>query len=318
MQVPLLSTAVFRTQSINQSLDACGGFLFDILHLVGNFSEITLAIVSGLVTITTLSYIRDAREACQQEQGRVIDECAAFTEFADRIEYLNSGSDESQLNEPPVSLHRNSMRDQLTNVSVQGVIKLYDDTILSIPHYDTEYNEPIAENMCKELGPDVVTALGSNKTVLPSTQQALMRRSREAASARESLSEAIETELDALVDISKELAAIDRRRCQFLDHLADVDTNVIGGALDVWSQLYDLESELEAVARQRQQSLHDPPIRVNPHIADEDGEMGFYNYLHGPTNGPDYPVLAEITILINKLNEDVSDVEHKIVTSTIE
>ena len=318
MQVSLLSTAVFRTRSIEDSINACDGILCDILHLIGDFSVLILAIVSGLVTITTLSYIRDAREACQQEQGRVIDEYAAFTEFADRIECLDSCSDESHLDEPPGSLHRNSMRNQLTDVSVQRVLRSYYNTIMAVSHYDTEYNEPIAENMCKELGPDVVTALGSNKTVPPSTQQALMRRSREAASARESLSEAIETELDALVDISKKLAAIDQRRRQFLDHLADVDINVIGGAIDIWSQLQDLESELEAVARQRQQSLHDPPIRTNPRIANEDSEMGFYNYLHGPTSGPDYPVLAEVTILINKLDEDINDVEHKIATSKIE
>jgi hypothetical protein len=318
MQVSSLSTAVFRTRSIEYSIDVCDDISCDILHSVGDFSVLILAIVSGLVTITTLSYIRDAREACQQEQGRVIDEYAAFTEFADRIECLDSCSDESHLDEPPGSLHRNSMRNQLTDVSVQRVLRSYYNTIMAVSHYDTEYNEPIAENMCKELGPDVVTALRSNKTVSPSTQQALMRRSREAASARESLSEAIETELDALVDISKKLATIDQRRCQFLDHLADVDTNVIGGALDIWSQLQDLESELEAIARQRQQSLHDPPIRTNPRIANEDSEMGFYNYLHGPTSGPDYPVLAEVTILINELDEDINDVEHKIATSKIE
>lgn len=279
---------------------------------------IILTIVSGVVTIVTLSHIRDAREACQQEQSRVIDECDAFLEFASHIERLDPCSNESRLDGQIVGPHRSNMRDQLTNFSVQRVLKLYESTIMSVSHYDTEYNEPIGENMCKELGPDVVTALKSNQTVSASTQQTLMRRSHEAASARESLSEAIETELNALVDISKELSAIDRRRYQFLDHLADVDTNVIDGALDIWGQLQEVESELEAVAQKRQQSLHDPPIRVNPRITDEDDGMRFYNYLYGPTNGPDYPVLAEITILINKLNEDVSDVEHKIVTSTIE
>lgn len=64
----------------------------------------------------------------------------------------------------------------------------------------------------------------------------------------------------ALVDINKNLRPIDRRRCQFLDHLADVDTNVIGGVLDIWSQLQDFESESEAIARQRHQSLRDLPI----------------------------------------------------------
>lgn len=177
VQVFLLSTAIFWTRSIEYSIDACDCFSCDILHLVGDFSVIILAISSGLITIATLSYIRDAREACQQEQGRVIDECAAFTKFADRIEHLDSCSGKSHLDEPPVSLHRNSMCDQVTDVSVQRILRSYDDTIISVSHYDTEYNEAIAENMCKELGPDVVTALGSNKTVSPSTQQALMHRS---------------------------------------------------------------------------------------------------------------------------------------------
>jgi hypothetical protein len=289
-----------------------------MLHIVADFSVIIITIISGLSVIITLSYVRDAREACQQEQSRVADECTAFIEFADRIKYLDSNSRESYLDETPVTLHRDTTRSQMTNISIQRVLSLYNSTVMSVSHYDAEYNESAAENMCKELGPDVVTALKSNQTVLASTQQALMHRSHEAASARKSLSEAIETELDALADISKQLTAIDRRRCQFLDHLADVDANVIDGALDIWGQLQEVESELEAVAQKRQQSLHDPPIRVNPRITDEDDGMRFYNYLYGPTNGPDYPVLAEITILINKLNEDISDVEHKIATNTIE
>ena len=318
MQVRPLSIATFRTPSIGNGISTCDGFRCDMLHIVAEFSVVILAIISGLFVITSLSYVRDAREACQQEQSRVVDECTAFTEFADRIKYLDSNSRESYLDETPVALRRDTICSQITDVSVQRVLSLYDSTVMSVSHYDAEYNESVAENMCKELGPDVVTALKSNQTVSAPTQQALMRRSHKAASARESLSEAIETELDALTDINRELSAIDQRRCQFLDYLADVDTNVIDGALDIWGQLQELGSELVVVAQKRQQSLHDPPIRVNPRITDEDDGMRFYNYLYSPTNGPDYPVLAEITILINKLNEDISDVEHKIVTSTIE
>jgi len=103
MQFSLPSAAVFRAQSIDHGISTCDGFKCDILHIVADSSAIIFAIISGLFVITTLSYVRDAHEACQQEQGRVVDECTAFTEFADRIKYLDTYSRESYLDDALVA-----------------------------------------------------------------------------------------------------------------------------------------------------------------------------------------------------------------------
>lgn len=82
-----------------------------------------------------------------------------------------------------------------------------------------------------------------------------------------------------------------------MEHLAEVRTDETGAAIDVWNQLDDLETEAETAANERQQSLREPPMEIGPTISDT-GEIAFYDYLHGDTEGPRHPVLYSKTEIL--------------------
>jgi cytochrome c556 len=174
---------------------------------------------------------------------------------------------------------------------------------MSMAHYEAEYDETVLESMAAELGTDMATSLTTNGTLFSATQRALVDRANEAAAARTSLADAIETELNALCDAELELTAIDRRRRRLVHHLAEVEDDEIGAAIDVWHRLNDFETETEKVATERQRSLRNPPMRVNTAVVDT-GEMEFYDYLYGATDGPRHPVLAQIVDLTVEIRDD--------------
>ena len=184
---------------------------------------------------------------------------------------------------------------------------------MSVPHYETEYEETLSENLAAELGPDTATSLATNNTLSPAAQKALVSRSRKAVHTRDSLANAIEVELDALTDVESELSTIDRRRRHLIIHLNDINIDKTGAALDIWHQLNDLETEAEKLATERQRSLHDPPIQIDTRIVNT-GEMAFYDYLYGATEGASHPVLAQIADLASEIHDNRSCVVTQIAT----
>ena len=108
---------------------------------------------------------------------------------------------------------------------------------------------------------------------------------------------------DALSDAETELTAIDRRRRRLVQHLAEVEIDEAGAAIDVWHRLADLESEAEELATERQRSLHEPSVRADRALWDAD-EMAFYEYLYGDVDVPQHPLLSEIADLIAAVRED--------------
>jgi hypothetical protein len=195
------------------------------------------------------------------------------------------------------------VNETVTDGQLERIGDAYRGTVMSVPHYEAEYEETVPESLAAELGPDTATSLAANGTLSPPAKRTLVRRSRKAAVSRESLADAIETERDALDETLEELTAIDRRRRRLVDHLSEIDGDASGAAIDVWERLEDLESELGEIATERQRTLREPPSQVDSTI-DVSGEMAFYDYLYGPTDGPNHPVLSQIAALSATVRED--------------
>ena len=186
---------------------------------------------------------------------------------------------------------------------MQRVLSIYRDTVMSVAHYETDYDETVSESLAAELGTDMATSLAANKTLSTAAKNALVSRSRKAVDARDSLADAIEVELDALTDIESELSAIDRRRRRLISHLDEINVDKADAALDIWHRLNELETEAENVATERQRSLRTTPLQVDTRVVDTD-EMAFYDYLYRTTDIPNHPVLAQIADLTAEIHDD--------------
>ncbi|VTT88343.1 hypothetical protein DM2_1677 [Halorubrum sp. DM2] len=285
--------------------------------------EVVAAVAfGGVIALLAFAYVRDAEAACRGERRRVLDERDAFEAFADRVAEMDTvtvPTDSTPSGVPAGALGGvGSGGNGVTpgggptgsDVTLRRVLAAYDDTVLSLSHYRDEYDETATESLAAELGPDAATALATDGGLSSGAKSALVDRSRRAADARDRLAGAIDEEIAELSDRETTLSGIDRRRQRLLAHMegvrADRETDA---AIDVWNRLAELERECDELAAERQRSLDDPPLTPG---LDDDPERTFYGYLYGPTDGPRYPVLAQVAELADRIRADRDGVGKRI------
>lgn len=310
-------TVLFRVADRKTSTADCENLACDLAGVVTETSVVTGIILVGLAVLIALTYVQSARETCRHEQERVLDERDAFEEFANRVKSLDPVSAESSVafaGGPSTRNHHEMGTKNTVDPTLRQLFSIYRGTVMSVPHYEEEYDETVTESMEAELGPDATMALAANRTLSAPTQRALVARGRKATAARTTLADAIETELDALSSVTTELASIDRRRRKLVEHLAEVRFDKTGAGIEIWNQLDGLENEAETIASKRQKSLHDPPMRIDSVICGE-GEIAFYDYLYGGDEGPRHPVLSQVINLIATIREDRDLVASQITNS---
>jgi hypothetical protein len=306
MSVQAGVTSLFRVRDVEPATGGCEGPLCEFAGVVTDPGVVAGIVFVGMGALVALAYVRSASEVCRRERRRVLNEREAFEEFADRIEDVDPVSAEpstATAGGPAAMIDQARGSGTAADVSLRQVVSIYKETVMSVSHYEAEYGETVPESMAAELGPDTTTSLATNGTLLPPAQRALVDRALEAAAARTSVADAIETELDALSDADTELAAIDRRRRRLVNHLTEIEGDKTDAALDVWNRLDDLETEIEAVTTERQRRLRDSPLRIDHAVFDSD-EMGFYDYLYGSADGPRHPVLSQAADVAASFRED--------------
>ncbi|EMA58684.1 DUF7260 family protein [Halorubrum lipolyticum] len=304
---------IFRIQSAEPAATECTTLSCDLAAIASEPGAVTAVVLAGVVAFVALAYVRDAKADCRGERRRVLDERDAFEEFADRVSGLDpapASSTASSLDGPATAVRTASVvngGNGADDVRLRRVLVAYRDTVMALPHYREEYDETVPESLAAELGPDTTAALASNGTLSTGAKSALVRRSRRAVDARESLADAIDAEIDALSRYETDLSRIDRRRRRLLEHLDGVRGAGTDAAIDVWGRLDELESECDEVAGERQRALDDPPMTVEaPAEAPGDGEdrRPFHGYLYGATDGPRYPVLAQVAEIAGRIRAD--------------
>ncbi|WP_256402231.1 DUF7260 family protein [Halorubrum salinum] len=306
------SAGVFQVPSADPAVAECATLSCEVSAVATEPGAITAVVLVGLVAFLAFAYVRDATEACRSERSRVLAERDAFESFADRVSSLEPAPAESTttaFDGPVAGMH--TVDSARGDVTLRRVLAAYRDTVMSLPHYEREYDETLPESLAAELGPDTATALASDRTLSTGAQSALVRRSRQAADARSALADAIGTELDELGVAESDLTGVDRRRRRLVEHLDGIDRDPTDAAIDVWQRLDDLERECDTLAVDRQATLDDPPLRPDAAIGAE-GDRAFYEYLYGPIEGPNHPVLSQIADLGDRIRSDKDRVANRL------
>ncbi|WP_123620415.1 hypothetical protein [Halorubrum sp. CSM-61] len=317
MSVKQGATGVFRIQSAEPATAECTGLSCDIASVATEPGAVTALVLAGVVAFVALAYVRDAKANCHDERRRVLDERAAFEEFADRVSGLDpapASSTAPSFDGPTAAVRTVSAVDGRSgtgDVRLRRVLAAYRDTVMSLPHYGEEYDETVPESLAAELGPDTTAALASNGTLSSGAQTALVRRSRQAADARSSLADAIGAEIDALSQYENDLSRVDRRRRRLLEHLDGVKGDRTDAAIDVWNRLDELEDDCDEAATERQRALDDPPMTVDAPGEGAD-RRSFHEYLYGSADRPRYPVLAQIAEIVGRIRSDRDRVANRV------
>jgi hypothetical protein len=252
--------------------------------------------------------IDEARAALRVERRRAVDEREAFRTFRGRIESVSteaaptggpsatagfsggagpaSGSgaavDASGTAAPPGS-------------GLAAVRDAYAETVMSVPHYEEEYDDTYERSVAAEFGPELAYALTRSAGYHPEYEPALLDAVDAAIEERDSLVERIGVEADSLDRAGSRLAAVRRE-------IASLDAAVPDGgfgALDACrARAGVLVEDCDRIAARRQRVLaeHERELRL------DDDAPDLPAYLYQGTSAR-YPVLSAVGSIGDRLND---------------
>lgn len=265
-------------------------------ELAAVISDLWLLFVAGVlavVLLAALSNLRAAADRVREEQSRTAAERDAFRTFAKQVSDLSPNSGVA-VGESTGGTVASAVTMTEPARSLAKVREAYRETVMSVPHYDEDYGEPLVENMAFEFGEDVAASVEAGRQLSPMLQQLLVSKAQAAAAERERLIGQLERENEDLKTAQRSLAEVE-------SDLEDYDSPTLrvvdfDGLADRWDRLDELEKRCSDVVQERQRMLtsgrNDGPT---------DGPT-FLEYLYDPLS-VDYPVLADAAAVIERIED---------------
>jgi len=227
--------------------------------------------------------IKEALSRIDIEQQQIEAEIEAFHSFDRNIKALSTTS----------SVERSPGINTVCSTGCNSLKKVrtaYQDTVMAVSHYETEYNDTVTESLQAEFGVEIAVAL--TKTELFDTQlkRALLSKVAEAVQEREKLLSALAKERDSIIELQTSI----------VDISAEIDTLRLEsaeqrefGALDAYrSRLAVLKDQCEALVKTRQETIADHRRQM---VLGSDGpDIQEYLYQNFEAS---YPVLSTLASL---------------------
>ena len=251
-------------------------------HQVGVLIRSALVALSGIFgALAALSYLEDARESYLEERHRVRAEADALEAFTDRVRRLSPDGPARATPGAPTALV------QPSTTGVEPVREAYRETVMAVDHYAEDYDEPLAEHMRSEFGPDVTDAVLGGERLPPGLKRGLVAAAERCLAERETFLEDLTAERDALESAAGPLRSID-------DALDDVRAEPtiasFDDLVDRWRRLDRLETACTQVVDDRRASL----------AARDAFDLAAYLYA---SIGSPYPVVANAASLTGAIRE---------------
>lgn len=249
--------------------------------------------VSGLAvaSITSWGYLADAKSVAETERKCVVAERDAFHRFARRIESM-SASDGRQATPPLITRGGSSDIQQLREVR-----DAYRNTVMSVPHYEEEYDESLRENLAAEFDDRVATALADGRQFSPLLKNTVFVQAASAKRSREKLSEALEDELVSLRNARNRLREHEQVLERTMKPREELHQKSMSTLIEYEKILHREEGRCEELLTDRQQEIH----RENRSFS-RSSKPGIQQYLYDSLDVT-YPVLAAGTERIRRIRE---------------
>lgn len=276
--------------------------------------------------------IRAARSALRVERRRVVDEREAFRAFRGRV---SSIPDESGRSDPangaglggPGATSALGGTGGAFGGATDGRVGLggaatpagsglvavrdaYRSTVMSVPHYEAEYDDTYERSVAAEFGPELAYALTRTNCFHGEYKRSLLSAIETGVQEREAFLDALESEIESveraesrLDPIRTEIAAIDEelggdgRRETGRDDGGSDGTSATFGALDACrTRTEALREDCDRLAARRQRVLADHERRL---ALSEDLDLPAYCYQDLDVT---YPVLAAVGAVGDRLD----------------
>lgn len=163
----------------------------------------------------------------------------------------------------------------------------YRETVMAVPHYESEYDDSLEENLTIECGPSLARRLIVSDDLTPATYSAFVNACKRAREERQRTLQLLKRERDSLQRFASALDAIGR---DVIEQGTTIESVADTGTLsEIDDRLRALESQCEDLARDRQEQIHE---RSKTDV--EGLELGFLEYLYGDLETMT-PVLSDLT-----------------------
>ena len=250
--------------------------------------------------------IRRARTALAAERERTAAERDAFEAFERRVGSLSPQRPDRSSGPGALahSLSGNADRSPSVLDRVRGA---YRETVLTLDHYEEEYDESVIENLTAEFGAEVGRAVAGSGVFTAELKTALSAGAREAASRRATFVAVLDEERGRLDDAGRELREVG-------EAMADlgVGTDRTTGREESFTSLRETRESLHAlvtrceeVVENRQEVLRAP--RAGGHWRrGDDTSLNEYLYIDLEVT---YPILADASEAAATIREEQRRIE---------
>ncbi|ELZ56457.1 MULTISPECIES: DUF7260 family protein [Halorubrum] len=274
--------------------------------------------------------IRAARSALRVERRRVVDEREAFRAFRGRVSSIPDESacadpaDSAGIGGPGGTRAPGGARGGFGGATDGGVglggpatpsgsrlvavRDAYRSTVMSVPHYEAEYDDTYERSLAEEFGPELAYALTRTNCFREEYKRSLLSAVETAVQKREAFLDALKSEVESverarsrLDPVREEIAAIDEELGGDGEREAGRDdgdgATADFGALDACrTRTETLREDCDRIAARRQRVLADHERRL---ALSEDLDLPAYCYQDLDVT---YPVLAAVGAVGDRLD----------------
>jgi hypothetical protein len=150
------------------------------------------------------SPLEEAVQRAQEEQKELTVEMEALREFAGRVHDIDSV--ESRVRSLPLDNRPESD-------ALERILTAYRETVYTLPHYDSRYDETVSESLRMEFGDDIANVLTSSTFfVTPIFKHRFLEEIERSIAKRQDIREEVDNEIESLRSAQSRLEEI-------LDHI---------------------------------------------------------------------------------------------------
>lgn len=240
--------------------------------------------------------ITAAKTVTRTERRTLVDEQQAFERFRDELARMTPTT-HSPMDSSRVLARRET--------GIDALCSAYRSTVMSVPHYVEEYDEPLRTNLTNEFNADVAAAVATADRLSPHLKQSVEKLTTEAIERRKQLVQVIDEERAQLGELQTRL----EDACNELESLLDqpLDTVEFNTLQSTRSRLQSLDADCTELVADRQEQLLSFRSRIAVDVDD------VASYLYSDLDET-HPVLSVVAAVADVIERAIAAVDHRLAT----
>lgn len=243
------------------------------------------------------THLESAYNCVREERRRVDDERTAFKTFLRRLDRITVESTNTQLS--PSGMTVNTANTTGVPPKLQSA---YESTVMAVPHYDIDYDEPFEVHFGAEFSDKLTAMLSVSPAFTPQLRGAVIAGAQKNYKERAEFVTRLDQELESLLTAQTEATSI-YEKIEVNDH-TPLSNRSFNELLALYALVCRQQDRLDELAVSRQHTIARVNHGINSNLVD------LHTYLY---DEPTFPVLAAIAELATTLHTAQYRIERELI-----